>query len=119
MNGDAVSQLQNVKSAEDACKVFKQYGLDITVAEADDIIGSMVALAAEPKDEEAELNEAELVGVSGGGLWSIANNTWQIGTAIAGLYWGSQANAKKATISFWGNVVTRGWGYAARNVGRY
>lgn len=119
MNGDAVEQLKNVKSAEDTQKVFAQYGLDITVAEADDIIGSMVTLATVPQDEEAELNEAELVGVSGGGLLNIANNTWQIGTAIAGLYWGSQDNAKKATISFWGNVVTKGWGYAARNVHRY
>lgn len=120
---EAMKSLSRSRTPEEAQHVFAQYGLDVSIDETNEIMSSMVDIAKRFEKPGDELSENELELVSGGSNWlalkKVAGWTWTVGTAAAGFYWGSQADAKKATVSFWRNVVTRGWNYAAANVHNY
>lgn len=121
MNNPAFAEeLLTTTSMEDTHKQFTRNGLDISLEETAEIVTALVAVSDRSTENNGEISEDNLESVVGGiNLIKVAYNTWNWGTKIAGLYWGSQTNAKKATISFWTNVVTKGWDYASRNVGNF
>lgn len=114
-----IEQLMDIKSVEDAQTIFNQNGLPVSVEEADDIIRSIVDLS-DASEPDGEMSEDQLANVSGGGVimkgaLRLLKKTWDFSVKT----WGSPKNAVRATTSFWKNAVTKGWGYARDNVGRY
>lgn len=95
----AVAKLVSIQSVEDAQKVFTQYGLDVSVEETDAIIGSIVALASKAETRDTELDEEELMSVSGGwGLCSTAGN---------GLKYLSEIFLRVLDVNPWGPIAPR------------
>lgn len=115
-----VEKLLATGTIEEAQALFVKNDLDVSIDETAEIAAAMVSASGGPAQDTDALTEDALESVVGGlSLFNVARKTWNWGTKIAGLYWGSQEKAKKATLSFWGNVVTKGWDYAAKNVGSY
>lgn len=73
-----INNLENIKSMEDFSAAFAQYGVEITVEEAENLAKNLVAIA-----KDGELNVEQLDDVAGGGfvqdLWKWGTKGWNYG----------------------------------------
>ena len=123
-NDDFNQRLTSAETDEQVWTLLNDHGIDVSIEEVKELgtVGDEFSKSFVDA-ETGELSDEALEMVAGGSgaryLYNVAKKTWNYGTKIAGLYWGSQDNAKRATVSFWGNVFTRGWNYACDHVKNY